>query len=128
MPLTVVFFITCSLSLGRKTNRHKDKTQVQNQNILQNKKIPHSPSVSCYDKLFFEDPQAINSGIIVKCDVDSDVSYSFSGNLVQFTEIEANEFRPTPLLGEHSLDILNESGFQPEKISELINEGVILVN
>ena len=97
-------------------------------NILQNKKIPHSPSVSCYDKLFFEDPQAINSGIIVKCDVDSDVSYSFSGNLVQFTEIEANEFRPTPLLGEHSLDILTESGFQPEKISELINEGVILVN
>ena len=66
--------------------------------------------------------------MIVKCELDSGEKYSYSGNLIQFDEVNESEFAPTPLLGEQSLEILTEVGFQIGEINSLINENVIFVN
>ena len=96
--------------------------------ILDCKRIFHAPSVRFYDKVFFEDSQAVDNGMIVKCELDSGEKYSYSGNLIQFDEVNESEFTPTPLLGEQSLEILTEVGFQIDEINSLINENVIFVN
>ena len=96
--------------------------------ILDCKRISHAPSVRFYDKVFFEDSQAVDNGMIVKCELDSGEKYSYSGNLIQFDEVNESEFVPTPLLGEQSLEILTEVGFQIGEINSLINENVIFVN
>ena len=96
--------------------------------ILDCKRIFHAPSVPFYDRVFFEDSQAADNGMIVKCELDSGEKYSYSGNLIQFDEVNESEFVPTPLLGEQSLEILTEVGFQIGEINSLINENVIFVN
>ena len=87
--------------------------------ILDRKRIFHAPSVPFYDEFFFEDSQAVDNGMIVKCELDSGDKYSYSGNLIQFDQVKETKFTPTPLLGEHSFEILKEVGFQPEKINFL---------
>ena len=94
---------------------------------LDRKQIAYALSVSSYDQFFFEDPQAIDNGMIVRCELDSGEKYSYSGNLIQFDQVKETKFIPTPLLGEQSFEILKEIGIQPEEINSLVNEKVIFI-
>ena len=66
--------------------------------------------------------------MIVHCELDSGEKYRYSGNLIQFDQVKETKFTPTPLLGEHSFEILKEVGFQTEEINSLVNENVIFVS
>ena len=48
-----------------------------------------------------------------------------SGNLVSFDGSTTLPTRPTPLLGQHTREVLAELGYTPDQISELYELGVV---
>jgi len=45
---------------------------------------------------------------------------------VQFEGATTSQAKPSPLLGEHSRDILAELGWNKESVDALINEGAVV--
>ena len=48
-----------------------------------------------------------------------------SGNLVSFDGFTTLPGRPTPLLGQHTSEVLAELGYTPDQIDELYELGVV---
>lgn len=46
---------------------------------------------------------------------------------IQFADTAVTRGRPTPLLGEHSADVLAEAGIEPQEIERLIGAGVVKI-
>ena len=50
---------------------------------------------------------------------------SYDGAPFRLSETPAEGFRPAPLLGQHTLEVYREVGFEDEEIAELVSLGVI---
>jgi crotonobetainyl-CoA:carnitine CoA-transferase CaiB-like acyl-CoA transferase len=73
----------------------------------------------------YKDEQAWANGYLHELTMQSGNKVVLPTNPVRFESIEAPEFNPAPLLGEHSKDILEGIGYSSEEITEMINNKVI---
>ena len=87
--------------------------------------VPCAPIVHNYVTRFFEDPQAKSNRMATEIDHPVLGPVRLSGNLVSFDGSTTLPTRPTPLLGQHTSEVLTELGYTPDQISELYELGVV---
>ena len=93
--------------------------------ILREYGVPCAPVVDGYNTGFFSDPQARANSMAVTLTHPSLGAIHFSGNLVSFGDLDTLPKRPTPLLGQHTAQILAELGYGEERTRELYDSGVV---
>lgn len=93
--------------------------------VLEEKKVPCAPVVEEYIEGFFSDPQAIANEMVVEHQHPNLGSYKMSRNLIRFDNTSDVEPRPTPTLGQHTREVLEELGYSQSEIDELYRKGVI---
>jgi len=87
--------------------------------------VPCAPIVHNYVTGFFEDPQAESNCMATVLDHPVLGPVKLSGNLVSFDGSTTLPTRPTPLLGQHTREVLAELGYAPDQIDELYELGVV---
>ena len=87
--------------------------------------IPCAPVVADYGNAFFVDPQAAIN--MMKTEFEHPVLgiVKLSGNLVSFDGSPTLPNSPTPLLGQHTREILMELEYTPTEIGNLYDQGVV---
>ena len=86
--------------------------------------VPCAPVVEGYGVGFFSDPQAQANRMSVTLAHPTLGDIHFSGNLVSFGETDTLPRRATPLLGQHTAQILAELGYDRERTRQLYASGV----
>ena len=87
--------------------------------------VPCAPIVHNYVTGFFDDPQAQSNRMATVLDHPVLGPVKLSGNLVAFDGSTTLPTRPTPLLGQHTREVLAELGYTPDQIDELYELGVV---
>jgi crotonobetainyl-CoA:carnitine CoA-transferase CaiB-like acyl-CoA transferase len=77
-----------------------------------------------YDELLL-DPQVAANGYLVDVDVPKFGTARVVTNVVHLSDTPGGGVRrPPPLLGEHTGEVMEELGFSPEEIDEVVGSGV----
>ena len=97
-------------------------TKFEAMDILNKYDIPCGPILSM--KEIAEDPSLRATGTIVEVDHPERGSYLTVGNPIKPSD-SPTEVRRSPLLGEHTDELLSELGYSPEQIAMLREERVI---
>ena len=100
----------------------KDKTKFEAVDILRKFDIPCSPVLSMKELL--HDESLRKSGSIVEVPHKVRGSYFTVGSPIKFSDLKV-EITGSPLLGEHSSEILTELGYKKDEITNLLNTKVI---
>ena len=87
--------------------------------------VPCAPIVHNYVTGFFDDPQAESNRMATVLDHPLLGPVKLSGNLVAFDGSTTLPTRTTPLLGQHTREVLTELGYTPDQIDELYELGVV---
>ena len=87
--------------------------------LLHDAGVPCAPVITNYGIEFFSDPQAISNNMIIEHNHRNFGKLKFSQNLIVFGVTNEICAKPTPLLGEHSAEILKESGFSDITINRM---------
>ncbi len=87
--------------------------------------VPCAPIVHNYVTGFFEDPQGESNRMATVLDHPSLGPVKLSGNLVSFDGSTTLPTRATPLLGQHTREVLAELGYSADQIDELYELGVV---
>ena len=99
-----------------------DKTKFEAVDILRKFDIPCAPVLSM--KELAADESLRKSGSIVEVPHKVRGSYITVGSPIKFSDMQV-EITGSPLLGEHSDEVLTELGYSPERIQELRSEQTI---
>ena len=102
-----------------------DMTQREALALLNSHHIPCAPVVDDYGNAFFVDPQAAINRMKTEFKHPVLGTVKLSGNLVSFDGSPTLPNSPTPLLGQHTREILMEVGYTPTEISNLYDQGVV---
>ncbi len=94
----------------------KDKTKFEAVDILRKFDIPCAPVLSM--KEIANDPSLRASGTIVEVDHKERGKYLTVGSPIKFSDIEV-EVTGSPLLGEHTDEVLTDLGYSKEQIAEM---------
>ena len=94
----------------------KDKTKYEAVDILRKFDIPCSPVLSM--KEIANDPSLRKSGTIVEVDHKVRGKYLTVGSPIKFSDMPV-EVKASPLLGEHTDEVLSELGYSKQQISAL---------
>jgi len=94
----------------------KDKTKYEAVDILRKFDIPCAPVLSM--KEIAESPDLRASGSIVEVDHKVRGKYLTIGSPIKFSELKV-EVRPSPVLGEHTDEVLSDLGYSKEQITQL---------
>lgn len=94
----------------------KDKTKFEAVDIFRKYDIPCAPVLSM--KEIAEDKSLRASGSIVEVDHPARGKYLTVGSPIKFSELKP-EIKPSPLLGEHTDEVLKRLGYTPEQIAAL---------
>jgi len=98
----------------------KDKFEVMD--ILNQYDIPCGPILSM--KEIAEEPSLRDSGTIVEIDHPTRGKYLTVGNPIKMSDSKTEVTR-SPLLGEHTDEVMSQLGYSKEEIDELRAEGII---
>jgi formyl-CoA transferase len=98
------------------------KTKFEAMEILNQFDIPCGPILSM--KEIAEDPSLRDTGTIVEVEHPARGKYLTVGNPIKMSDSPTVVTR-SPLLGEHTEEVLRQLGYQPEQIADLRAEGVI---
>lgn len=77
-----------------------------------------------YDDIL-TDPQAIVNDFVYKMEYPNGKSSMLVRSCLRSQEMGLPEFRPGPMLGEHSVEILKELGYKEEEIQSLLDSGTV---
>ena len=93
-------------------------------NIFAGANFPYGP-INTLEKVF-QDPQIVHSGIVSEVQHPTAGKIRMVGPPVEFSG-SGNEIRlPPPILGQHTVQVLNERlGYSTEQIEQLKNSGVV---
>ena len=94
-------------------------------NVLRSCDVPCAPVVEGYNTGFFSDPQAESNGMSVTLSHPVLGEIHYSGNLVSFDGAGTLPRRATPLLGQHTAEILAELGYDEQSARELHRREVV---
>ena len=87
--------------------------------------IPCAPAVEGHSELFLDDPHAAANDMVVMHQHPVIGRQQLARHYVRFGNTQAVPGRPTPLLGEHTREILQEVGYTEQGIAELYTKGVV---
>jgi crotonobetainyl-CoA:carnitine CoA-transferase CaiB-like acyl-CoA transferase len=76
-------------------------------------------------EMFLDDPHATANNMVAVCQHPKAGRLRVAWQLVQFGDTRPSAGRPTPLLGEHTSQLLREIGYGEEDIGKLHAEGVV---
>ena len=94
----------------------KDKTKYEAVDILRKFDIPCAPVLSM--KELAESPDLRESGSIVEVDHKVRGKYLTIGSPIKFSDLKV-EVKPSPVLGEHTDEVLADLGYSKEQIANL---------
>ena len=94
--------------------------------MLKLKNIACSQVVDEYVKTFFVDPQAVDNDMVLEFQHPTIGPYKMSCNLVKFDNTSEEGVRPTPLLGQHTLEVLKQLGYSATEIRDFYDAGVVI--
>jgi formyl-CoA transferase len=97
-------------------------TKFEAMDILNKYDIPCGPILSM--KEIAEEPALRASGTIVEVDHPTRGKYLTVGNPIKLSD-SSTEVTRSPLLGEHTVEVLTQLGYSADEISELRSEHVI---
>src|SRR5947199_10484722 len=100
----------------------KTKTKFEAMDILNKHDIPCGPILSM--KEIAEEPSLRKTGTVVEVDHPTRGKYLSVGNPIKMSD-SATEVTRSPLLGEHTDEVLAELGYTKEQISVLRSENAI---
>lgn len=92
--------------------------------IMDQFKVPVGPILGI-DQLI-DDPQIADREMLIEVDHPREGKVKMPGTPLKFSATKADRFEPSPLLGEHTREILKEyGGYSETEINELKEQGVI---
>jgi crotonobetainyl-CoA:carnitine CoA-transferase CaiB-like acyl-CoA transferase len=89
--------------------------------------VPCAPVIEHYQASFFEDVQPMVNGYSVAFDHAERGRVEHTGNFIKYSASSTSrEVPPSPLLGQHTEEILAELGYNPDEVAKLRADAVIL--
>jgi crotonobetainyl-CoA:carnitine CoA-transferase CaiB-like acyl-CoA transferase len=92
---------------------------------LQKAGIPCAPAVAGYSEFFLDDPHAAANDMVVIHQHPVIGRLRLARHYIRFGNTQVVSGRPTPLLGEHTRELLQEVGFTEQGIAELYTKGIV---
>jgi crotonobetainyl-CoA:carnitine CoA-transferase CaiB-like acyl-CoA transferase len=92
---------------------------------LQKAGAPCAPAMAGHSELFLDDPHAAANDMVVVHQHPVIGRLRLARHYIRFGNTQVVPGRPTPLLGEHTREILREVGFTEQNIAELYTKGVV---
>jgi crotonobetainyl-CoA:carnitine CoA-transferase CaiB-like acyl-CoA transferase len=92
---------------------------------LQKVGVPCAPAVAGHSEIFLDDPHAAANDMVVVHQHPVIGRLRLARHYIRFGHTQVVPGRPTPLLGEHTQEILQEVGFTEEGIAELYMKGIV---
>ena len=92
---------------------------------LQAAGVPCAPAVSGRSELFLDDTHAAANDMVATYQHLLLGQQRVARHYLRFGHTKVQEGRPTPLLGEHTREVLMDVGFSQSALAELYNKGVV---
>jgi len=92
---------------------------------LQKAGVPCAPAGEGHSEIFLDDPHAAANDMIAIHQHPVIGRMRVARHYVRFGNTEVVQGRPTPLLGEHTREVLQEAGFTAPAIADLYAKGVV---
>lgn len=92
--------------------------------LLRSSGVPVAPVDDEFDSRFYTNPQVLANDMVVQVQHPVLGDMKVSRNLVRFPDARLPAVRPTPLLGEHTQEILCELGFSAEQTDQFYQRGI----
>jgi crotonobetainyl-CoA:carnitine CoA-transferase CaiB-like acyl-CoA transferase len=93
--------------------------------LLKSRGIPYAPAVSGASAVFFDDPHTHANDLAVTRQHPTAGRLTVTSRYVAFGNTAAEAARATPLLGQHTEEILEEAGFAREEIERFYADGLV---
>ena len=110
---------------GALAQRFADMSVTEAVNRLQAVNVPCAPVVGGDSEVFLDDPHATANRMVLAYNHPVVGHMLVAGHYVQFGNTPVAAGKPTPLLGQHTQDMLREVGYTENAIADLYGKAVV---